>query len=125
MTRFYLTQPVGMFFYRNWAYCLDKVEIYGPWHEGCPVFGGRIFGRQWLLPHEIEISRSLPKWWGDVLWGTTLCFMVSSHFIEMYTKENLTGIEKIHAPATIVRLGTKKPQQMQIPLPVYSAIDIS
>ncbi len=122
--QFYILFPQGLRFGYTWAYFLQNEKVKGTKYVKCPKCKHSISCLEWLPPHEIEISRSIPKWWGDFLWGPALLFMTSQRFIEIYNREKLTGIDKFHPPAEIVRLGTKKPKDISVPLPQYSVIEM-
>jgi hypothetical protein len=46
--------------------------------------------------HRVKLSSDEKEKWGDLLWGVGFRLIVTKRFIDIYKKEGLKGITKIH-----------------------------
>lgn len=121
---FYVLQPDGQRFGKNWAYG----EITRPANFGeapyCPECNSRPIGmRKWLEPRKMRLSSSNQSKWGDVVWGDAFPFVVSERFRHSYSQSELTGIEEFLPPVEIVKAGNKHSEMLNR-LPKYYPIVI-
>lgn len=118
---FYVLKPDGGLFGRRWAYG----EIVEPSNSGppdrCPQCGAPVSRLKWLPPHRLTLSTSRREKWPDMLWGAGFPLMVSARFREAYEAAGLQGITCFHAPAEILRMGSKRVGEG---VPAYHLIDI-
>lgn len=122
--KFYVLIPEdGQRFSANWTHA----ELVSPqFGEGdlCPACGAPVNMRKPLPPHNIRLSSSDPKKWGDFVWGADFLLFVSERFAKAYLEEGLSGIRIFHPPATISKIGKHYTGSAIHPLPAYQLIDV-
>lgn len=124
MDKFFVLEPDGGRFGTKWAYGekVDPINRGKP--EYCPSCGNPVTMLKWLPPYRIRLSSANPKKWGDFLWGVDFKLMISGKLLELYIKENLSGIRAFTPPVEITRVGKLKQGDLPDNLPTYHLIDI-
>ncbi len=124
MAFYVLEREMGPRFELRWATGLPFGSTRSGEPNLCPVCGRPVGLRKWLPPHRLKLSSSRPGYWGDLLWGAGFRLMVSARFRAIYEEEGLSGIASFSPAAEVIRLGTKRCDEVAVQPPVYHVVDI-
>ena len=83
----------------------------------CPKCGKGLGGLIWQPPYNVVLKQ--PRTIGDFIDGPGGCdFLVSNRFLELYEKENLSGIDRV-LPINVCRMGTTEKAKSLTPPKIF------
>lgn len=121
---FVLESGDGLLFGDQWSYAEMLPPINLGDSERCPKCGSAASDQKWLPPHRVKMSTDEQEKWGDLLWGVGFRLIVTKRFLDIFQKEGLKGITKIHPPVHVIKFRTGALGQTAPFLPTYHLVDI-